>query len=300
GFRRGRCDARGCGERVGDLDCHHRGTVFMTTMDSPPPPVPEILAREDGATIAYHRRRATGAGIGLPGIVFLGGFASDMNGTKAQALDRFCRDRGQAFLRFDYLGHGASSGRFVDGTIGRWTEDALAAIDALTEGRQILVGSSMGGWIMLNVALARPARIAALIGIAAAPDFTEAIWNGLGSAERDALMRDGQVFLPSDYSAAPYPITRTLIEEGRRHLRLDGAVLPISCPVRLMQGMRDTDVPWRTALAIAEKLEGEDVHVTLVKDGDHRLSRDQDLDLLFRTLARLSGTLRGPGDNPDS
>jgi pimeloyl-ACP methyl ester carboxylesterase len=235
----------------------------------------------------------------LPGIVFFCGFASDMGGTKAAALDRFCSERGQAFLRFDYSGHGQSSGSFAEGTIGRWTEDALAVVDRLTEGRQILVGSSMGGWIMLNVALARPQRVAALVGIAPAPDFTEDIWNGLGSGERDRLMRDGQIFLPSDYSAAPYPITRGLIEDGRRHLRL-GRTLAIDRPVRILHGMGDADVPWQKTLRLVEQLASPDMRVTLVKDGDHRLSRDQDLDLLFRTLADLSDRLRDPGDNPET
>lgn len=270
----------------------------MPISDHAPPVSIEILACADGATIAYRRRSAVGAGTALPGIVFLGGFASDMSGTKATALDSFCADRGQAFLRFDYTGHGASSGRFADGTIGRWTEDALAAFDALTEGPQILVGSSMGGWIMLNVALVRPFRVAALVGIAAAPDFTEEIWNGLDETQRAILLAQGQIFLPSEYSASPYPITRALIDDGRHHLRLNGP-LPISCPVRLMHGMCDTDVPWRKSLAIAERLEAQDVQLTLVKDGDHRLSRDQDLDLLLRALARLSGTLRDPGDSRD-
>lgn len=271
----------------------------MAPTDSPAPSPAEILARADGATIAYRRRRASAAGRAWPGIVFLGGFASDMGGTKAAALDRFCADRGQAFLRFDYMGHGDSSGNFADGTIGRWTADALAVLDGLTEGPQILVGSSMGGWIMLNVALARVQRVAALVGIAAAPDFTETIWQGLGPDGQARLVRDGQIFLPSDYSAAPYPITRRLIEDGRNHLRL-AAALPIDAPVRLMQGMKDPDVPWQTALAITQRLAGEDVQLTLIKDGDHRLSRDQDLDLLFRTLARLSSTLRAPGDSRDS
>ena len=260
-------------------------------------PPPEILARAEGATIAYRRRSAAGNGMALPGIVFFCGFASDMGGTKATALDRFCAERGQALLRFDYSGHGQSSGAFAQGTIGRWTDDALAALDALTDGRQILVGSSMGGWIMLNVALARPERVAAVMGIAPAPDFTEDIWNGLGLQERAALMRDGQIFLPSNYSAAPYPITRGLIEDGRRYLRL-GQTLAIDRPVRLLHGMRDTDVPWQKTLRLVEQVASPDVRATLVKDGDHRLSRDQDLDLLFRILADLSDRLRAPGGNP--
>jgi pimeloyl-ACP methyl ester carboxylesterase len=235
----------------------------------------------------------------LPGVVFLGGFASDMGGIKATALDGFCRDCGQAFLRFDYFGHGDSSGDFGAGTISRWTEDALAVLDALTAGPQILVGSSMGGWIMLNVAVARPVRVAGLIGIAPAPDFTEDIWTGLGADGQETLLRDGQIFLPSGYSAAPYPIARALIEDGRRHLRLAGPI-SIDCPVRLIHGMGDADVPWRKTLRLAELLAAGDVHATLVKDGDHRLSRDQDIDLLLNALARLSGTLRAPGDSRDS
>ena len=267
--------------------------------DRLPLPAPEILARADGATIAYRRRRAAGAGTGLPGVLFLGGFASDMGGTKATALDGFCRDRGQAFLRFDYFGHGNSSGDFGAGTMTRWTEDALAVLDALTEGPQILVGSSMGGWIMLNVALARPARVAGLVGIAPAPDFTEDIWNGLGADGQAKLLDEGQIFLPSEYSAAPHPIARALIEDGRQHMRLLGPI-PIGCPVRLIHGMSDADVPWRKTLRLAELLAAGDVHATFIKDGDHRLSRDQDLDLLLNTLARLSDRLRAPGDSRDS
>jgi pimeloyl-ACP methyl ester carboxylesterase len=232
-------------------------------------------------------------------VVFLGGFASDMGGTKATALDGFCRDRGQAFLRFDYFGHGESSGAFGAGTISRWTEDALAVLDALTEGPQILVGSSMGGWIMLNVALARPARVAGLVGIAPAPDFTEDIWNGLGADGQAKLLDEGQIFLPSEYSAAPHPIARALIEDGRQHMRLLGPI-PIGRPVRLIHGMGDADVPWQKTLRIAELLAAGDVHATFIKDGDHRLSRDQDLGLLLNTLARLSDRLRAPGDSRDS
>jgi pimeloyl-ACP methyl ester carboxylesterase len=271
----------------------------MTPTNSPTPCPERILARADGATIAYRRRDAAGAGKALPGVIFLGGFASDMGGTKATALDGFCAARGQACLRFDYWGHGLSSGAFDAGSITRWTEDALAVLDGLTEGPQILVGSSMGGWIMLNVALARAPRIAGMVGIAAAPDFTEIIWQGLGEAGQAQLLSDGRIFLPSDYSAAPYPITRLLIEDARHHLRL-AAPLPIDKPVRLLHGMNDTDVPWRTALDIAARLQATDVQVTLIKDGDHRLSRDQDLDLLFRTLATLSGTPAAPGDSRDT
>ncbi|HEV7368895.1 alpha/beta hydrolase [Arenibaculum sp.] len=238
------------------------------------------LIRGD-VTIAFNRTAGRS-----PGVVFLGGYKSDMTGTKATELERFCRERGHAFLRFDYRGHGASSGRFEDGTIGAWAEDAIDAIDRLTEGPQVLVGSSMGGWIMLLAALARPQRVHGLVGIAAAPDFTEdLIWAGLDEARRRRMMEDGEIREPSDYGE-PYVYTRALIEDGRRHLLLRDTVA-LTCPVRLLQGMRDPDVPWRTAERIAGRIAAEDVRVTLVKDGDHRLSRPQDLELLFATVAEL-------------
>ena len=212
---------------------------------------------------------------------------SDMSGTKATTLEAFARRRGQAFLRFDYQGHGESSGRFEDGSIGRWSEDAIAALDELTEGPQILVGSSMGGWIMLLAALARPERIAGLLGIAAAPDFTEDLmWAAYSAEIRATIETEGVYHEPSDYSETPYPITKHLIEDGRRHLLLR-APIPLTCPVRLLQGMRDEDVPWQTALRLAEALESEDVEMTLVKAGDHRLSEPADLQRLEATLQRL-------------
>ena len=192
-------------------------------------------------------------------------------------------------LRFDYSGHGASGGRFEDGTIGRWTDDALAVIDQLSEGPLILVGSSMGGWIALLVALARTDRIAALVGIAAAPDFTEALmWSGheLRATRRPHARRRHSPAQP--VPANPTPITRALIEDGRTRLLLN-APIALDCPVRLLHGQDDPDVPWEMALRIAETVTSEDVQVTLVKDGDHRLSRPQDLALLRRTLAALLG-----------
>lgn len=244
---------------------------------------PSILTREDGATIAYRRRAGTG-----PGIVFLSGFMSDMNGTKATFLDDYAAARGRAYLRFDAFAHGASSGDFNEATVGRWRTDAVAALDALTEGPQILVGSSLGGWIMLLVALDRPERIAALVGIAAAPDATEALmWRRASPETQAKIMRDGYVDLPSQYGEAPYRFTRKLIEDGRKHLVMD-TPLPVACPVRLLHGMRDPDVPWQTSVALAQHVSAGDVRVTLVKDGDHRLSRPGDLDLLARILDALS------------
>jgi pimeloyl-ACP methyl ester carboxylesterase len=255
----------------------------MSPSDTPP----ETLTLPDGTRIAY-RRLAASASDGRPGIVFLSGFASDMTGTKGTALAAWAQERGQALLRFDYSGHGQSSGAFRDGTIGRWTQDALAAIDRLTAGRQILVGSSMGGWIMLLAALARPDRIGGLIGIAAAPDFTEDLmWAAMQPMTRSRLLAEGVIYQPSKYQGAPLEISRTLIEEGRQHLVLRGPV-DIRCPVRLLQGMADPDVPWQTSVRLAERLTGDDVTVTLIKDGDHRLSRAEDLARLFAAIAELS------------
>ena len=227
-----------------------------------------------------------------PTVVFLPGFMSDMSGAKAAALSQFCADRGQAFLRFDYRGHGASEGKFDDSGIDDWLQDALAVIDELTEGPLILVGSSMGGWLAMLAALARADRVAGLIGIAAAPDFTEElIWQQLSAAEQKTMMEQGAVLQPSEYGEQPYRFSRKLIEDGRKHVLL-GKAIPLHCPVRLLQGMADPDVPFATALRIAEKLETPDVAICLIKDGDHRLSRDADLGRLCQMVAELTGLAR--------
>ena len=245
-------------------------------------PDPDILTRSDGATIAYHL--STGK---PPGVVFLTGYNSDMTGSKALHLEEYCRRRGQAFLRFDYTGHGQSSGKFIDGTIGQWTEDAIFAIETLTEGPQILIGSSMGGWIMLRAALKLNARVAGLLGIAAAPDFTEDLLeNQLSPEQRSVMERDGVIYMTSEYEPEPMPFTRALIEDGRKHLLLRGPIA-LDCPVRLIQGMKDEDVPWQTALRISERLQSEDVEIIFVKNGGHRLSEDADLARLTRTLESL-------------
>jgi pimeloyl-ACP methyl ester carboxylesterase len=251
--------------------------------ESPSPP--EFLARgASNPRIAYRRIRGKS-----PGIVFCTGFMSDMTGSKALAVAEFARARGQACLRFDYSGHGESDGRFEDGTIGGWFADALAAFDALTEGPQVVVGSSMGGWIALLLARARALRVAALVGIAPAPDFTEdLIWAKMPPAKRDELLARGVIHEPSDYGEKPYAITKALIEDGRRHLLLR-APLAFEGKVRLLHGMRDPDVPWELSPKIASVLTTADVRVTLIKDGDHRLSREPDLDLLRATLAELCG-----------
>ncbi len=246
-------------------------------------PEAEFLTCEDGATIAYHRIPGKG-----PGVVFLTGFKSDMSGGKALLLDEMSRRRGQAFLRFDYTGHGASSGCFEDGTIGRWAADAVAAIDALTDGPQVLVGSSMGGWIMLLAALARPERVAGLVGVAAAPDFTEDLMTeALTDDQRAALARDGFVDIPNCYDEQePYRIEQRLLDDGRNHLLLRTAI-DLRVPVRLIHGMCDEDVPWRTGLKIVEGLQSDDVEITYVKAGGHRLSEPHDLDRLERTVGAL-------------
>jgi pimeloyl-ACP methyl ester carboxylesterase len=241
-----------------------------------------ILTRPDGATIAYHRLAGT-----APGIVFLGGFRSDMTGTKALFLEDYCRRRGRAYVRFDYFAHGQSSGDFADGTISRWRDDAVSVIDSLTEGPQILVGSSMGGWLMVLAALTRPARVAALVGIAAAPDFTtDLLPKRLSDTQRRTLYADGRIVLPSPYAPAGYLYTSALVEDGDRNLVLRDTI-PLTCPVRLLHGMADESVPWQQSLQLAERLAGADVTLTLIKDGDHRLSRDEDLARLAGLLDRL-------------
>ncbi|MFQ5958425.1 MAG: alpha/beta hydrolase [Alphaproteobacteria bacterium] len=254
----------------------------MTDASSIAAHAPRRLERPDGQAIAYHTTPGKS-----PGVVYVGGLMSDMTGTKATALDAYCRAEGRAYTRFDYLGHGASSGEFTQGTIGRWADDAIAVIDAATEGPQVLVGSSMGGWIMLLAAMARAERVCGLVGIAAAPDFTEDLfWNAFDDETRATLMRDGIVYRPSDYEEGPYPITRALIEEGRAHLVLRSAI-PLTCPVRLLHGIEDADVPWRTALTLAETLDSDDIDVILVKRGTHTLSEPADLARLWRAVSEV-------------
>jgi pimeloyl-ACP methyl ester carboxylesterase len=263
--------------------------------DLSPAPAPQMLIRPQAPAIAYHLLPAAGekrqgdasARGGLPGVIFLTGFNSNMNGIKATALEQFCCDRQQGFLRFDYSGHGGSGGDFRDGTIGAWLQDTVDVLDRLTRGPQIAVGSSMGGWIALLLALRRRERIVGLVGLAAAPDFVEDIWRRCSQADQDTLMTRGAVERPSAYSDHPYVITRALIEEGRRHLLL-GEDIDIGCPVRLIHGMADPDVPYERSQQIAESLRGGDVVVTLIKDGDHRLSRPRDLQRLFDAVSELS------------
>jgi pimeloyl-ACP methyl ester carboxylesterase len=236
------------------------------------------LVRPDGARLAYLSR----AGAKAPGVLWLGGFKSDMTGTKATALDFWATETGYPFVRFDYFGHGQSSGDFRAGTISRWKDDALAVLDQLCEGPQVLVGSSMGGWIALLVALARPERVAGMVLIAPAIDMTEELmWSRFPADIKTTLERDGVWLRPSDYDPEPYVITKALIEDGRRHLLLGGRIA-VGCPVRIIHGMRDPDVPWQLSLRLIDALASKDVVAAFIKDGDHRLSSPHD-------LARMSG-----------
>ena len=242
-----------------------------------------FLHRENGVSLAYFRLEGKS-----PGLMFLGGFRSDMSGTKASALEAHCRKVGRAYVRFDYGGHGESSGKFEEGTIGEWAGDALAILDEVAQGPQVLIGSSMGGWMMLLTALARPGRVKGLVGVASAPDFSEdLIQEALGEATREELDARGYFMRESEYEA-PYPITKKLIEEGANHLLLRNDI-PLTCPVRLIHGMCDESVPWETSLRLARALKSDDVRLALVKDGGHRLSRDEDIELIIQTAEELAG-----------
>lgn len=248
--------------------------------------MPDRLHTPQGRQIAWEA--VPGAG---PTVVFLGGFRSDMTGNKARHLKAWAQDRGPGFVRFDYSGHGQSGGDFTDGCIGHWLADAMAVLDRV-EGRVVLVGSSMGGWIALLLARALPARIAGLVTIAAAPDFTEdGKWAGLDPAQRERLEADGVVYLPSAYGD-PYPITRRLIEEGRAHLVLRDP-LQLTCPVRLLHGTADVDVPQDRSLALLTHATGPDMRLTLVDGADHRFSDARCLALISDTVAEVVD-LSGP------
>lgn len=251
------------------------------------------LPRPDGDFVAYiHDDAASQAAGGEPvGVTWLGGFKSDMTGTKATAIADWVQRTGRSCTRFDYFGHGASSGDFAEGTIGRWRDDALAVLDEIASGAQVLVGSSMGGWIALLAALARPEKIKGLVLIAPAPDFTETLmWARFPDDIRRALLRDKIYLQPSAYDEAPTPITLNLIEEGRRHLLLEQPIA-LSCPVRILQGMADPDVPWEHALRLVDTLTSSDVTCHLSKSGDHRLSTPDDIAHLEATLDALLGQI---------
>jgi pimeloyl-ACP methyl ester carboxylesterase len=249
-----------------------------------------IGAGADRRLIAV-RQRAGAA----PGLFWMGGFKSDMRGTKAEALDRFAAAQGLGCTRYDYSGHGESGGQFADGTIGRWLEESLAVFNAFCAGPQIVIGSSMGGWLALLLARElrrldpekRAAEIKGMVLIAPAVDFTEVLmWQRFTPEIKRQIEEEGSWQRPSDYSDDPYLITRGLIEDGRKHLLL-GGLIETGCPVRILQGVKDEDVPWQHASELVSRLARDDVILTLVKDGDHRLSRPEDIDLLTSAVAEF-------------
>jgi len=244
----------------------------------------ESFTSPEGRRIAFRRAAAPAGGATF---VWLSGFKSDMSGGKALAVEAWAKAAGHGALLFDYSGHGQSGGAFEDGTISDWRADALAAIDAQTEGPLVLVGSSMGGWMALLAAMARPERVRGLVLVAPAPDFTEKLmWPDFTPEQQAEIMGEGFTLRPSDYGE-PYPITRALIEDGRQWSILDKDI-PFGGPVRILQGMQDPDVPWGHALALAASLITPDLVLTLIKDGDHRLSRDEDIARLLAVCRELA------------
>jgi pimeloyl-ACP methyl ester carboxylesterase len=252
-----------------------------------PPAFIEVGKDEAARRIAVRARKGA-----APGAFWLGGFNSDMQGTKALALDAWAAQHQRACVRFDYSGHGESGGAFIDGTVGRWLEESVAVFEQFCRGPQVVIGSSMGGWMALLLAReiakreGNRASLAGLVLIAPAPDFTEALmWNSLSAEARHDIETQGVWLRPSQYGA-PYPITRALIEEGRNHLLL-GSAIDVGCPVRILQGAQDPDVPWKHAFALAHRLPKDDVVLTVIQDGDHRLSRPQDIARVLAAVAEM-------------
>ena len=248
----------------------------------------EVGSGNSARRIAVRARKG-----GQPGLFWLGGFNSDMKGTKALALDAWAAEHGRACVRFDYSGHGESGGKFIDGTIGRWLEESFAVFEQFCRGPQVVIGSSMGGWMALLLAreVAKRSKNASLTGlvlIAPAPDFTEELmWKGFSPAIRQELESNGVWMRPSEYGdGSPYPITRALIEEGRNHLLLGGSI-EVGCPVRILQGAKDPDVPWQHAFRLSHRLPADDVVLTMIQDGDHRLSRPQDIARIIAAVAEI-------------
>lgn len=252
-------------------------------------PNPAVLEREGKPNLAYIYTSGQGDGAKLPLVMFCGGYRSDMNGTKANYLETQCAARGQGYVRFDYSGHGQSEGQFEDGTIGSWAQDAMDILDHVANGPVIVVGSSMGGWIALLLAKERSGTVQGVVGIAAAPDFSEDLFDRLTPQQQEVLMTEGFVEVPNDYSDTPYHYTKAFYEEAKAHLLLDTPRV-IDFPMRLLQGMQDQDVPWETAVKIQKNYSGADVDVLFVDDGDHSLSRPEDLELINREIMSLSET----------
>ena len=259
---------------------------FLTDDAGLEPTPTAYFERQGGVRIAYAHTLGRS-----PTVVLLCGYASDMSGTKARFIEARCKARGQAYLRFDYQGHGESSGDFVDGGVGLWSEDARRLMEDVTQGPLVLVGSSMGAWVMVLVALALKDRVAGLLGIASAPDFSEdLILPALDPAQVDALAREGTVRLTSRYADDPHMVSRHFLEDGRRHLLLRSTI-GLHCPVRLLHGLEDPDVPWQTTVRLARALESQDVTLTLIKGGGHRLSEPHELEIIDHALWTLISEL---------
>ncbi len=246
----------------------------------------QYIKRDNSPALAY-RFSTPAPGNTAPIVMFCGGYRSDMMGTKATYLEQQCQNRGQGYIRFDYSGHGESEGVFRDGTIGSWSSDALAVFDYLVDREALLVGSSMGGWIALLIAHQRTENIQGVIGVAAAPDFTEDIFNNLDQQQQKTLLDEGLLLLPNDYSDEPYEITRIFYEDGKKHLLLAKSH-DVNFPIHLVQGKKDLDVPWQTALNIQKAYGESTVSITFVDDGDHRLSRLQDLERIDECIRKMS------------
>ncbi len=243
--------------------------------------------KSDENRLAYVRIAASENNYSSPAVMFLGGFKSDMMGTKAMYLQDKCVASGCEFVRFDYSGHGLSDGEFVDGTIGSWKMDAQYILDNVVTSKEVvLVGSSMGGWISLRLLIDNPSRIKGVIGIAAGPDFTKDIENKMGQGEVEMLERLGRLEVPNDYGDDPYIFTQRLLEDGREQSVLHGEY-DISCPLTIIQGKLDADVPWEKALKIKECFKGRETKVHLIDDGDHRLSRDEDLEIIYNAIKEM-------------
>lgn len=301
----------------------YRGTIQMAS------PAPSFLTLPNGEKIAYHRHSATsdfissnGSTKSPVGVVFCCGFRSSMNGNKALQLEQFCRERSMGFTRFDYRGHGESQGNFDSLGLSDWISDARTVVKESCRdqgGPQLLVGSSMGGWIALRLALEQPDTVAGILGIAAALDFTVDIWNGMTAQQQKELQRNGRVLLPSEYSDQPYPISRHLLEDANQYLilakrgvavnalgtvqsttsRNDAVAIQVQCPIRLVHGMNDVDVSWEKSLQLVDAIASEDVQFTLIKSGDHRLSTTEDLDTICHLLEELVKVTRQPKPSGD-